>query len=70
MEQARRSLLRWLLGGGFSASIISFLYPAFRFMSPPEVSEASVDEVSAGKVQDLRANQGRIVKFGNLPPCC
>jgi Rieske Fe-S protein len=67
MEQARRSLLRWLLGCGFSASIISFLYPAFKFMSPPDVPEASVDEVSAGKVQDLGQNQGNIVKFGNLP---
>jgi Rieske Fe-S protein len=67
MEQARRSLLRWLLGCGFSASIISFLYPAFKFMSPPDVPEASVDEVSAGNVRDLRQNQGNIVKFGNLP---
>jgi Rieske Fe-S protein len=67
MAQERRNLLRWLLGGGFTASIISFLYPAIKFMNPPAVPEASTNEVAAGKVQDLRPNAGKIVKFGNRP---
>jgi cytochrome b6-f complex iron-sulfur subunit len=67
MDEPRRNLLRWLLGGGFSASLISFLYPAFKFMNPPDIPEASVNEVSAGKVQDLKPNTGKIVKFGSLP---
>ena len=66
MEQ-RRNLIRWLLGGGVTASLISFLYPAIKFMDPPEVSEASVNEVPAGKVSDLKPNSGKIVKFGSLP---
>ena len=67
MDEPRRNLVRWLLGGGLSASLISFLYPAFKFMNPPDVPEASVNEVSAGKVQDLKPNTGKIVKFGSLP---
>jgi Rieske Fe-S protein len=67
MPQERRNLLRWLLGSGFTASIISFLYPAIKFMNPPAVPEASTNEVAAGKVQDLRPNAGKIVKFGNRP---
>jgi len=67
MDGPRRNLLRWLLGGGLSASLISFLYPAFKFMNPPDIPEASVNEVSAGKVQDLKPNTGKIVKFGSLP---
>jgi len=67
MQQPRRSLLRWLLGGGFTASVVSFLYPAIRFMNPPDVPEASVNEVAAGKVQDLKPNSGKIVKFGSRP---
>jgi cytochrome b6-f complex iron-sulfur subunit len=67
MQQPRRSLLRWLLGGGFAASVVSFLYPAIRFMNPPDVPEASVNEVAAGKVQDLKPNSGKIVKFGSRP---
>ena len=67
MVSERRSIVRWLLGGGFAASIISFLYPAYKFMNPPAVPEAAVNEVAAGKVQDLKPNSGRIVKFGSRP---
>ena len=66
MEQ-RRNLIRWLLGGGVTASLISFLYPAIKFMDPPDVPEASVNEVPAGKVSDLKPNSSKIVKFGSLP---
>jgi len=63
----RRSLVRWLLGGGFTISLASFLYPVIRFLNPPPVSEAAVNEVVAGKVQDLTPNSGKIVRFGNSP---
>ena len=49
------------------ASIVSFLYPAIRFMNPPAVPEASTNEVAAGKVQDLKPNSGKIIKFGSRP---
>lgn len=60
-------MLAWLLGGGVAASLASFFYPVVRFLNPPYISEAPVDEVSAGRVEDLRPNSGRIVKFGNKP---
>lgn len=66
-QPERRSFVRWLLGGGFAASIISFLYPAVRFTQAPAVPEASVNEVSAGKLQDLKPNSGKMVKFGSRP---
>lgn len=56
-----------MLGGGFFASIVSFLYPAVRFLNPPEAPEAAVNETSAGKVSDLQPNSARIVKFGSKP---
>jgi len=64
---SRRTLLSWLLGGGVIASFGSFLYPVTRFINPPQISEAAVNEVIAGKVQDLKPNSGKIVKFGNKP---
>jgi len=67
MEQERRSVIRWLLGGGFAASIASFLYPAFKFINPPAMAEAAVNEVPAGKTGDLKPNSGKIVKFGSRP---
>ena len=66
-DPTRRSLLSWLLGGGVLASLCSFFYPVIRFLNPPYLSEASVNEVVAGKVQDLKPNSGKIVKFGNKP---
>ena len=56
-----------MLGGGVAASLGSFFYPVFRFLAPPHISEAAVDEVVAGRVQELKPNSGKIVKFGNKP---
>jgi Rieske Fe-S protein len=67
MLEERRGVIAWLLGGGFVASIISFVYPAIRFMDPPDVPEATVNETSAGKVQEFKPNSGKIVKFGSKP---
>ena len=66
-SQERRSLIRWLLGSGFVISLASFVYPVIRFLYPPHIAEASVNEVAAGKVQDLKPNSGKIVKFGGRP---
>lgn len=63
----RRSLVSWLLGGTVSASLVSILYPVVRFLQPPEVTEAAVNEAPAGKTQELKPNSGKIVKFGNKP---
>ncbi len=63
----RRTMLSWLLGGGALASMVSFLYPVIRFLNPPLVTEAAVNEASGGKVQDLKPNSGKIVRFGSKP---
>lgn len=67
MQDGRRSFVQWILGGGFIASVVSFVYPAIRFVKPPQVAEASVNEAPAGKVGDLRPSTARIVKFGTRP---
>jgi cytochrome b6-f complex iron-sulfur subunit len=63
----RRTLLSVLLGGGVTASLASFFYPVARFLVPPKTAEAAVNEVQAGKVEDLKPNSGKIVRFGNTP---
>lgn len=63
----RRKLIHGLLGGGLGASILSFLYPALRFMMPPASAESAVNQVSAGKAAELRANSGKIFNFGGRP---
>ena len=64
---ARRGLIRLLLGSGFSASILSFFYPALKFMMPPAIAESAVNQVSAGKVADLKPNTARVFRFGSRP---
>lgn len=66
-EPARRNVAFWILGGGFLTSLASFLYPVLRFLNPPPVAEAEVNEVVDGKVQDLTPNSGKIVRFGVQP---
>jgi cytochrome b6-f complex iron-sulfur subunit len=66
-SQGRRSIIFWILGGGFISSLASFLYPVLRFLNPPAVAEASVNEVVDGTVQSLAPNHGKIVRFGTEP---
>jgi Rieske Fe-S protein len=67
MALQRRDISFWIFGGGLISSLASFLYPVIRFLNPPAVAEASVDQVTDGKVQDLAPNTGKIVKFGTQP---
>ena len=67
MAQNRRSVLQWLLGGGLTASLGSFVYPVLRFIMPPAVPEAPVHEVAAGKLTDFAPNSSKIIKFGSRP---
>ena len=62
-----RRLINYLLGTGIGATLATFLYPAVKFMMPPEVPEAPQLTVVAGKVSDLRPNAGKIFKFGSKP---
>lgn len=66
-QESRRGLVQWLLGGGLLASAGSFLYPVLRFMNPPEVAEATVNEATVAEVGEFAVNSGKIVKFGSKP---
>ena len=64
---SRRDWLSALVRGGFTASVISFLYPVVRFILPPEIAESAADEVTATKTSELPPNSGKIFKFGSRP---
>jgi len=65
--QTRRRWINLLLGSGVAASIISFVYPAIRYIIPPPVGESASRFVVAGKVGELKNNSGKIFKFGSRP---
>jgi Rieske Fe-S protein len=64
---SRRGLLTWLLGTSLGATLAAAVYPVFRFVIPPEVGEAPVNRVLAGKLMDFPANSGKIFRFGSRP---
>jgi hypothetical protein len=64
---SRRGVLTWLLGTSLGATLIAALYPVFRFVVPPEVAEAPVNRVLAGKLSELPPNSGKIFRFGSRP---
>jgi Rieske Fe-S protein len=68
-SSGRRNFINWLLGTSVAGLVAAVIYPVFRFMSPPEVPEASTNEVEAGLTNDPELlNKGfKIVRFGAEP---
>lgn len=67
--ESRRRFLNWFLGTAAGAMAVAVLYPIFRFVSPPEVPEASTNQVEAGPTNDpeLLEKGFKIVRFGADP---
>lgn len=63
----RRRWLDWLLGTSLGAVAVAVLYPAFRFVIPPDEGLAEENRVRAGTVDELPPNSGKIFRFGAAP---
>ena len=63
----RRRFVEVLLGGGFLATAVAFLYPVLRYLAPPKATDMGSDAVVAGRVGELKANSGKVFRFGNRP---
>ena len=63
----RRGILTWFLGTSLGAMCVSILYPAIRYISPPDVPEAQTSRVVAARVGELKPNEGRVFRFGDSP---
>ena len=63
----RRRFIEVLLGSGFLATAVAFLYPVLRYLVPPKASDLGSDAVVAGHVGELKPNSGKIFRFGNRP---
>src|SRR4030095_13183198 len=66
-SHARRRFMEILLGGGFLASLASFVYPVLRYLVPPAVADLGADEVVAGKAGEIKPNSSKIFRFGTRP---
>ena len=63
----RRRFAEVLLGTGFVATIIAFIYPVVRYLIPPKASDLGSESVIAGRIGDLHPNSGKIFRFGSRP---
>ncbi len=66
-KSARRRMIEILLGGGLVGSFASFIYPVLRYLVPPSVAELGGDQVTAGKIGELKPNSAKIFRFGSRP---
>jgi len=64
-----RRFVNWMLGTSGGALLLSILYPIARFISPPEIPEATTNTVEAGPTNDpeLLSQGYKIVRFGAEP---
>lgn len=63
----RRRFVEVLLGGGFLATVVAFVYPVLEYLIPPKTTDLGGDSVVAGHVGELKPNSGKIFRFGNRP---
>ena len=61
---SRRGFLDFFIGGGITALAAAVLYPIFRFITPPQLPEATQSSVIAAKVGEIQPNSGKIFRFG------
>jgi len=66
-DNGRRRFLQIVLGGGFVASLMSFIYPVLRYLVPPATIDLGGDSVIAGKASELKSNSAKVFRFGSRP---
>lgn len=66
---SRRRFIDWFLGTSFGALILSVVYPILRYVSPPHIPEATLQQVEAGETNDPHfLEKGfKIIRFGAEP---
>jgi Rieske Fe-S protein len=63
----RRHFINTLLTSGIVATAASIIYPILKFVIPPETAESAVMSVTAGRLDDVQPNTGKIFQFGDDP---
>ena len=67
-QPSRRRFLDWVLGTSAGALVAAILYPAFRYLIPPEAGESSSASVTLPVTADeVQPNSGQVFKFGSRP---
>lgn len=63
-----RRLINMFLGTSLGAMFISVFYPLVKYLIPPKIAEPTTFTVTLPwKVAEVKANSGRIFRFGSRP---
>ncbi len=63
----RRHFVDGFLSCGIAATTVSIFYPILKFVIPPETTESAVISATAGRVDAIQPNTGKIFQFGEDP---
>ncbi len=67
VDRGRRAV-NWLLGSSLGVLFVSIFYPIAKYLIPPKRGEPTTFSVTLPwKLTELKANSGRIFRFGSLP---
>jgi cytochrome b6-f complex iron-sulfur subunit len=65
---ANRTLTTWLLSTSLGGLVMAVVYPAGRYLIPPETAESAATSVTLTLTpDDIAPNSGQVFKFGNRP---
>jgi len=69
VDPGRRRVLNWFLGTSIGGLLAAVIYPVIRFVIPPEIPEATTNQVEAGQTNDpeFRTKGFKIIRFGADP---
>ncbi len=63
----RRTFLDALLTVGFVSTAAAIAYPVTMYLVPPATGEPDTASAVAGRAAELKANSGKVFKFGSRP---
>jgi Rieske Fe-S protein len=66
-KKDRRDFLKFLLSLGLTGFGVATIYPVISFLKPPKQAEVEVNSVVAGKLDDIKTGESKIIRFGNKP---
>ncbi|MBM4171069.1 MAG: Rieske 2Fe-2S domain-containing protein [Ignavibacteria bacterium] len=66
-HKGRRNFLKYVLNGGLAGFAISIFYPLVSYLKPPKQEDVEVSSISAGKLDEIEKDTGKIIQFGTKP---
>ena len=64
---SRRDVLKRVLIGWFTITVLPAIYAVLRYVIPPAIAEKNTESLRAAKLSELMPNSSKLVKFNQRP---